>query len=580
MSDTDVTQPSSLEYPYTLSSILGGGQPPAVTTPLSGGTPPFVPDAGPVVGMSNSPTAAAAGNPPGQPNVADVKTAPLWQRIVMGAMAGAAFGAGEKTFGGGMARGAAGVLQQKQQQVENQQRQQQIDNQTQETQSNIKFRDAQAASMAIDAKMKDAQLQALPEQLREQAEQHSLSVMKQFSDMGLQPVLAVPDTGKDATIGMQQLTDSHGAVPSLFTVHAGGQIIAYNLNQLTEDPKGLDIVNQAGAAQNRPPINMAQWKSMPTAARTDLMNKSMNFFNPTPSKENVGVLFQQYQNNLDTYSKNPNADPAILARLQGTVAMLGKVKNGLQTDEINTETRKAATNMANQQAMADYKDNQKDASTYGYAVDNTGEMHYVTKAMADKYGLAGFEPQTAATLRSDRNDFRVLNDVAQKSNMVHDSLQKVSPTSLGPLAKILNSPEFANPKTGTEAIRKEINQGLLSKDAQDYANNVLQLRESAMGLQKVLTGSARANEVQIEALLKTIPGIESSSDVAQRKLDAFNQNITRLREGMPSAFPGLPSVPLKGTQNQPVIPAGATPGRDANGNIIGYKTSDGKVVRF
>jgi len=33
-------------------------------------------------------------------------------------------------------------------------------------------------------------------------------------------------------------------------------------------------------------------------------------------------------------------------------------------------------------------------------------------------------------------------------------------------------------------------------------------------------------------------------------------------------------------QTSRIVPAGATAGRDANGNIIGYKTADGKVVRF
>src|SRR5580765_9097729 len=116
MSDTDVTQtPSFLSDP--LASVLSGSQPAAqpnyVMAPPD--QAPSVPPAGPIVGMSGSPTAAAAANPPGQPNVAPpTPPAPLWQRVVMGALMGASFGAGEKTFGGGVAHGAAGVLQQKQ----------------------------------------------------------------------------------------------------------------------------------------------------------------------------------------------------------------------------------------------------------------------------------------------------------------------------------------------------------------------------------------------------------------------------------------------------------------------------------
>jgi hypothetical protein len=32
--------------------------------------------------------------------------------------------------------------------------------------------------------------------------------------------------------------------------------------------------------------------------------------------------------------------------------------------------------------------------------------------------------------------------------------------------------------------------------------------------------------------------------------------------------------------NPRVVPPGATPGRDTNGNIIGYRTADGQVIRF
>lgn len=39
----------------------------------------------------------------------------------------------------------------------------------------------------------------------------------------------------------------------------------------------------------------------------------------------------------------------------------------------------------------------------------------------------------------------------------------------------------------------------------------------------------------------------------------------------------VPSTPV---QKPRVVPAGATPGRDAQGNVIGYRTADGQVVRF
>jgi hypothetical protein len=38
--------------------------------------------------------------------------------------------------------------------------------------------------------------------------------------------------------------------------------------------------------------------------------------------------------------------------------------------------------------------------------------------------------------------------------------------------------------------------------------------------------------------------------------------------------------PGPGSATQRIVPPGATPGRDANGNIIGYRTADGQVIRF
>lgn len=537
--------------------------------------PPVAPS--PSAGVTGSPALAA--NPPDQSNAAAPQKPSLWRSVLEGALRGAIGGSGAKNFAGGIAKGGEAVLAARQQDIENQQRQEQMDTQKAEVQSNIKFRDAQAAALAVDAKIKDIQLQNLPEQLRQQQEDHSLAIVKEFQEMGIQPRLAVPDTGKDAMIGLQQLHNSDGSVPSLYTVHAGGQILAYDLNQLTGTPQGLDVVNQAGTAQGRPPITQQQWQQMTPASRTDLMNKSMNFFNPTPSKENATILAQQYKNYLASYSNRTDADPTIKARLQNTYNNLSTISKGLQDQEVATETRKSAINLRNQQAMEDYRDQQKDARTYGYALDANGEMHYVSKADADRQGMKSFEPQTPATVKADLHDQKVLNDVAIKSNAVRDSLAKVSPTSFGPLAKILDNPKMANPENARQAIGKLFNEGILSKDDQDYAIRVLSLRESSMGLQKVLTGSARSNESQINALMKTLPGVESSADVANRKLDAFNQNLDMLRQGVPKQLPGTTMVPLKSASPTPVIPAGAQPAYK-NGTVVGYRTPDGKVTRF
>ena len=83
-----------------------------------------------------------------------------------------------------------------------------------------------------------------------------------------------------------------------------------------------------------------------------------------------------------------------------------------------------------------------------------------------------------------------------------------------------------------------------SQLTRDYVVNSLSLREAAMGMQKVLTGSARSNEAQIDALQATIPGLETDSALARQKLGAFTQNIDLLRQGI-LRIPGLDVVPIK-----------------------------------
>ena len=63
-------------------------------------------------------------------------------------------------------------------------------------------------------------------------------------------------------------------------------------------------------------------------------------------------------------------------------------------------------------------------------------------------------------------------------------------------------------------------------------------------MQKVLTGSARANEAQIAALQATVPGLETNSALARQKLAAFTQNVDLLRQGLPR-MPGIDVIPVR-----------------------------------
>jgi hypothetical protein len=266
----------------------------------------------------------------------------IWQRVLMGALTGLAGSAGAHSFGGGLAGGAAGSLAYQQQQKENAMRQQQVANQTAETQSNIRFQGAQAASLAIDAAMKDAQLHALPEQLRDAHIANSVGVMKELDALGIRPTLQFPNTNEGASAAANQLTASHNGVPPLFSLNLGDQVLTYDLNGLSQAPQGLQLINQVSSIQGKPQIDSTMWNKMTVATRTDLMNKALNFWDPVPTKENAAILAQQYQNNYDTYKKDPNADPQILTRLKTITDNLVKTQQGLDTHELHMAGAKTA----------------------------------------------------------------------------------------------------------------------------------------------------------------------------------------------------------------------------------------------
>ena len=72
-----------------------------------------------------------------------------------------------------------------------------------------------------------------------------------------------------------------------------------------------------------------------------------------------------------------------------------------------------------------------------------------------------------------------------------------------------------------------------------------------MGMQRLLTGTARSNESQIKALQATIPGYETDSRMALQKMAAFTQNLDMLRQGIPR-LPGIDVVPIQGNDSKPV----------------------------
>lgn len=225
------------------------------------------------------------------------------------------------------------------------------DQQQSEAQARVKFANAQAASMVAEAAMNDAKLHALPQELQDQHNAVSLGFIKDLQDLGITPTLQAPNTGADASGALEQLTSSHGAVPPLFTVNVGHTVLAYDLSQLSGTPKGLDLVNRVRSIQGQSPIDPVIWRQTPVGARTELMNNTMQFFNPAPPKTAGDAFsqYQQYKNYADTYAKRkdvPNSgyDPAEADRLKTLVGNLKTISDNFDVHEKSLKADEASQN--------------------------------------------------------------------------------------------------------------------------------------------------------------------------------------------------------------------------------------------
>ncbi len=193
-----------------------------------------------------------------------------------------------------------------------------------------------------------------------------------------------------------------------------------------------------------------------------------------------------------------------------------------------------------------------------YAYDPAQKQTVLTtQAQASQAGMQAIRGVKETDIRNDTHDTRVLNDVAVKSNNLLDASAALDQNQNQrdminwAMAQAEKDNQFKVGAFGTQfptgwfnTLLNSSNMGGATQLTKDYVVSVLSLREAAMGMQKVLTGSARANEAQINALQATVPGLETNSALARQKLAAFTQNVDMLRQGIPR-MPGIDVVPVK-----------------------------------
>jgi len=211
------------------------------------------------------------------------------------------------------------------------------------------------------------------------------------------------------------------------------------------------------------------------------------------------------------------------------------------------------------EAAEDRKELAKKRNTYGYVdvqkPDGTVELQYMNQAKAEDpktKAVTQFEPMSNADVKKDRDAIAQLNDVQtnvskyrnafneQKDNIEHmDAIHRImagvtqnqsvvlSTLTLSALQKMVEQSEVADAWKELTPTERNLMIGFLRAQGAIIAYN------------RVISGSGRSNEKQLEIEEKNLPTPDVGGTVGSSLLDSFQENIGVLGTKFPKNLPGL-----------------------------------------
>jgi hypothetical protein len=490
-------------------------------------------------GQSQAPAPLQWQNAPTQQQQAPQATS--WRSILQGALLGMAGGINaDPRLGaaGGFANAAAGTVQATnnlaQQRLANQMAQQAQD-------ASIKWQSVQAAHMAAETTMLAKQVATFDSDHQADVFSRNLQNAKTITEItGQQPNYVTTNDGASEQAALQDATSKNGNVAPYISIQVGpDKFLHFNAPQMVQSGGALDVVNDLQKRLGQPVFQTAPGKpgSQQEQQQIGQAAAAASRWNVTSDPQALQVM----RNDLAQISNLPDSTykkAESIATLNKSISTSEKLVQSAQ-DAANKKAFDAARSNAEatgtyQKNMAEAAKAQQDKSAGKpvYGVTPDGRTVMATAGEAQSQGLTAVRPVTAKNISDDQHSLKVLNDVQLKSDNVANAADAMNANSWAQTAGVAKY-LADNPNTTADSLTRSAIFGRLSKPAQDYAISVLSLRESAMGMQKVLTGSARSNESQIKALQATLPGLEPNSGVVHQKLQNFNQNLGMLSEGLP-----------------------------------------------
>jgi len=212
----------------------------------------------------------------------------------------------------------------------------------------------------------------------------------------------------------------------------------------------------------------------------------------------------------------------------------------------------------------------------------TNETQLTTPQEAQQQGLTNPRKVSATNIEQDRQLNNRLADVAMKITRYEDAINTpVDAADRTFMASLLQTDKFKVALGGMELpvdkfnqLSDAITQSQLSKPAQNRLISYFNARESMLGYQRVLAGSARSSDQQLGLNLGALPGPVSPDDFAKEGIRQFKENIPIAGRGLPR----IPGVPTAGDILAPKVPFNE--GVDSEGKPVVYNVPATRLADF
>jgi len=183
-----------------------------------------------------------------------------------------------------------------------------------------------------------------------------------------------------------------------------------------------------------------------------------------------------------------------------------------------------------------------------YAVQPNGTKTLMSATDALQAGYRTMLPVTAKEVGEDTQLNNRLADVENKVGRFQQSFQNdLSLADKNGIAQLIGEDKFKAGLWGTTIPVDFLNKaneaylhGQISKAAQDRLIGFYNANESLIGYNRVLSGSARSNEKQLELQQRTLPSPIDNPDYGNNALNQFKENLDYAGQGLPT-LPGVKS---------------------------------------